>query len=399
MAVCLATTTGDSVDDDDVVELVREDDEVCLLDRAIITSYSPLAFHLQLNARSSFRGWLESRLNSPAADLYLARCSKGRSCDRCILASQITCAESQSPLCLACIQRSELYCSIFFRNPIPCRNWTDIQTREFETRVEYFVELVGGKGMDVGPAASSAHVGTATTSVPLKSSLKEGLSRLRDRTKTLSFRKQPPISEEPSLVAQMEEEYHRAVSDRAIDRRLLKTYPHPAGPPVRLDMTRRLQQLEEEDNNSGSGSVTHHSNELYGPPGPRPPLGVSSWSLGKKPNPDHDRTGRACSTPATHAGGESRVERSGGTRERSRTTLAEELGLLADARRSSRGIYSRGRDSDSSFDNLVQRSRTFQQASVGPKVAQPIRRAESPPPLVDQFENIGRRSNTSQVRE
>ena len=139
MAVCLATTTGDSVDDDDVVELVREDDEVCLLDRAIITSYSPPAFHLQLNARSSFRGWLESRLNSPAADLYLARCSKGRSCDRCILASQITCAESHSPLCLACTQRSELYCSIFFRNPIPCRNWTDIQTREFETRVEYFV--------------------------------------------------------------------------------------------------------------------------------------------------------------------------------------------------------------------------------------------------------------------
>ena len=46
MAVCLATTPVDSVDDDDVVELVREDDEVCLLDRAIITSYSPLAFHL-----------------------------------------------------------------------------------------------------------------------------------------------------------------------------------------------------------------------------------------------------------------------------------------------------------------------------------------------------------------
>ena len=69
MAVCLATTTGDSVDDDHVVELVREDDEVCLLDSAVITSYSPLTFHLQLNARSNFRGWLESRLNSPAADI------------------------------------------------------------------------------------------------------------------------------------------------------------------------------------------------------------------------------------------------------------------------------------------------------------------------------------------
>ena len=97
MAVCLATTTGDTGDDDHVVELVREDDEVCLLDSAIITSYSPLTFNLQLNARSNFRGWLESRLNSPAADIYLARCSKRRSCDRCILASQITCAESNSP--------------------------------------------------------------------------------------------------------------------------------------------------------------------------------------------------------------------------------------------------------------------------------------------------------------
>ena len=126
--------------------------------------------------------------------------------------------------------------------------------------------------MDVGQADRPAHAEVATTTGPLRSSLREGLTRLRDRTKTLSFRKQPPISEEPSLVAQMEEEYHRAVSDRAIDRRLLKTYPHPAGPPVRLDMTRRLQQLEEEDNNSGSGSVTHHSNELYGPPGPRPLL-------------------------------------------------------------------------------------------------------------------------------
>ena len=53
MAVCLATTTGDTVDDDHVVELVREDDEVCLLDSAVITSYSPLTFHLQLNARSA----------------------------------------------------------------------------------------------------------------------------------------------------------------------------------------------------------------------------------------------------------------------------------------------------------------------------------------------------------
>ena len=40
MAVCLATTTGDEVDDD-IVELVREDDEVGLLNRAVTTSYSP----------------------------------------------------------------------------------------------------------------------------------------------------------------------------------------------------------------------------------------------------------------------------------------------------------------------------------------------------------------------
>ena len=268
MAVCLATTTGDTVEDDHVVELVREDDEVCLLDSAVITSYSPLTFHLQLNARSNFRDWLESRLNSPAAGIYLARCSKRRSCDRCIFASQITCAASLSPLCLACTQGTELYCSTFFRNPIPCRNWNDTQIREFETRVEYFVDLVGGEGMDVGQAAGAAQVGTANPKVPLKSSLKDGLSRLRDKTKTLSFRRQPTISEEePSLAAQMEEEYQRAVTNKAIDRRLLKTYPHPAGPPARFEMTRKLRQLDEEDH-SESGSVTHRSNELYAPPGP-----------------------------------------------------------------------------------------------------------------------------------
>ena len=46
MAVCLATTTGDEVDNDDIVELVREDDEVELLNRAVTTSYSPLSFHV-----------------------------------------------------------------------------------------------------------------------------------------------------------------------------------------------------------------------------------------------------------------------------------------------------------------------------------------------------------------
>ena len=117
MAVCLATTTGDTVDDDHIVELVREDDEVCFLDSAVITSYSPLSFHLQLNARSNFRDWLESRLNSPAAGIYLARCARKRRCDRCAFASQITCEASHSPLCLACIQGTELYCSTFFRNP------------------------------------------------------------------------------------------------------------------------------------------------------------------------------------------------------------------------------------------------------------------------------------------
>ena len=102
MAVCLATTTGDEVDDD-IVELIREDDEVCLLDSAVITSYSPLSFHLQLNARSIFRDWLDSRLNSPTAGIYLARCARGRSCDHCDFALQLTCAASHSPLCLACI--------------------------------------------------------------------------------------------------------------------------------------------------------------------------------------------------------------------------------------------------------------------------------------------------------
>ena len=73
MAVCLATTTGDEVDNDDIVELVREDDEVELLNRAVTTSYSPLSLHLQLNARSNFKRWIDSRLNSPTAGIYLAR--------------------------------------------------------------------------------------------------------------------------------------------------------------------------------------------------------------------------------------------------------------------------------------------------------------------------------------
>ena len=153
MAVCLATTTGEAVDDDHIVELVREDDEVCLLDSAVITSYSPLSFHLQLNARSNFRNWLESRLNSPTAGIYLARCARNRRCDRCTFASQITCEASHSPLCIACIQGTELYCSTFFKNPIPCRNWNNTQIREFETRVEFFVDLIGGEGMVGGQAA------------------------------------------------------------------------------------------------------------------------------------------------------------------------------------------------------------------------------------------------------
>ena len=71
MAVCLATTTGDEVDNDDIVELVREDDEVELLNRAVTTSYSPLSFHVQLNVRSNYKRWLDSRLNSPTAGIYL----------------------------------------------------------------------------------------------------------------------------------------------------------------------------------------------------------------------------------------------------------------------------------------------------------------------------------------
>ena len=150
--------------------------------------------------------------------------------------------------------------------------------------------------MDVGQAASAVPVEPANPKVPLKSSLKGGLSKLRDKTRTLSFRRQPTISEEePSLAAQMEEEYQRDVRNRAIDRRLLKTYPHPAGPPARFEMTRKLRQLDEEDH-SESGSVTHRSNELYAPPGPRPSLGLSSGFLGRRPDPDHDRTGR----PAQH---------------------------------------------------------------------------------------------------
>ena len=270
MAVCLATTTGDTIDDDHIIELVREDDEVCLLDSAVITSYSPLSFHLQLNARSNFRDWLDSRLNSPTAGIYLARCARGRSCDHCDFALQLTCAASHSPLCLACSQGTEIYCSTFFKNPIPCRNWNNTQIREFETRVEFFVDLIGGEGMDGGQAASAVPVVPANPKVPLKSSLKGGLSKLRDKTRTLSFRRQPTISEEveeePSLAAQMEEEYQRDVRKKAIDRRLLKTYPHPAGPPARLEMTRKLRQLDEDDH-SDSGSITHRSTELYMPSG------------------------------------------------------------------------------------------------------------------------------------
>ena len=79
--------------------------------------------------------------------------------------------------------------------------------------------------------------------------------------------------------------------------------------------------------------------------------------------------------------------------------MAEDLGILADARRSIRGLPTHGRESDSSFDNLAHRSRTSRRTSVSPRVAHLSRRAESPPELVDQFENIGQRSSTSQVRE
>ena len=131
MAVCLATTPVDQVEDE-VEEVVRIDDETCFINQAIITSYNPLAYHLnQLSAHSEFRGWLDSRGSSPAADLYIARCSRGRSCDRCDLAKQITCISSDLPLCIACSQRFDLYCSIFFRNSLPCRRWTDDQAREF----------------------------------------------------------------------------------------------------------------------------------------------------------------------------------------------------------------------------------------------------------------------------
>ena len=72
--------------------------------------------------------------------------------------------------------------------------------------------------MDVGQAASAVPVEPVNLKVPLKSSLKGGLSKLRDKTRTLSFRRQPTISEEePSLAAQMEEEYQRDVRNRAID--------------------------------------------------------------------------------------------------------------------------------------------------------------------------------------
>ena len=400
MAVCLATTTGDTVDDDHIVELVREDDEVCLLDSAVITSYSPLSFHLQLNARSNFRNWLESRLNSPTAGIYLARCARNRRCDRCTFASQLTCEASHSPPCIACIQGTELYCSTFFKNPIPCRKWNNTQIREFETRVEYFVDLVGGEGM-VGVQAVPAV--PVNPKAPLKSSLKGGLSKLRDKTRSLSFRRQPTISEEveedePSLAAQMVDEYHKDVRKKAIDRRLLKTYPHPAGPPARFEMTRKLRQLDEDDH-SDSGSVTHRSNELYMPSGPRPSLGSSSGFLRRRPDPENDRTGRACSTPAHRAEGESGVERDGGSTGKNNLSLAEELQNLADSRRSMRGIPNLSRHSDSSFDHLSHRSRASQKTFVDPRAAQRSRRAESPPELLDQFEEIGQRSNASRVRE
>ena len=244
MAVCLATTTGDEVDNDDIVELVREDDEVELLNRAVTTSYSPLSFHVQLNVRSNFKRWLNSRLNSPTAGIYLARCARTRRCDRCVFAAQLTCEASHSPPCIACLQGTELYCSTFFKNPIPCRHWNKTQIIEFETRVEFFVDLVGGEGM-VGVQAVPAV--PVNPKVPLKSSLKGGLSKLRDKTRSLSFRRQPTISEEveedePSLAAQMVDEYHKDVRKKAIDRRLLKTYPHPAGPPARFEMTRKLSE-------------------------------------------------------------------------------------------------------------------------------------------------------------
>ena len=69
--------------------------------------------------------------------------------------------------------------------------------------------------------------------------------------------------------------------------------------------------------------------------------------------------------------------------------MAEDLEILADARRSVRGLPTRGRESESPFDHLAHRSRTSQRTSVDPRVAQLSRRAESPPELVDQFENIG----------
>ena len=103
MAVCLATTTGDTIDDDHIIELVREDDEVCLLDRAVITSYSPLSFHLQLNARSIFRDWLDSRLNSPTAGIYLARCARGRSCDDCLVTHSLTESPFDFSDCCDCV--------------------------------------------------------------------------------------------------------------------------------------------------------------------------------------------------------------------------------------------------------------------------------------------------------
>ena len=225
-----------------------------------------------------------------------------------------------SELCIICKEKHNI-----------CRHWTDDKVREFETRVEYFVTLVGGKDMDLHHVDRPVPVDVTTNTAPLGRSLREGLNRLRDRTKTLSFKRQPQIGEEPSLVAEMEEQYRKAVSEKAFDRRVLKSYPHPLGPPVRLEMTRKLQQLDDAGTNNRSESANQPSNELYAAPGPKPPLGVSSWSLGQRTSPGLDRVGRACSTPAAHSmggAGENKVGRSSGARNKSQVSLAEELGIL-----------------------------------------------------------------------
>merc|ERR1711952_404808 len=135
------------------------------------------------------------------------------------------------------------------------------------------------------------------------------------------------------------------------------------------------------------------------PSGPRPSLGSSSGFLRRRPDPENDRTGRACSTPAHRAEGESGVEREGGSKGKNNLSLAEELQNLADSRRSLRGIPNLSRHSDSSFDHLSHRSRASQKTFVDPRAAQRSRRDDSPPELLDQFEEVGQRSNTSRVRE